>query len=196
MGPATLILFTFFSVAEDSDNVNDQESGEVSQGTITTIAVVITIIFLSFIVIAIACCMHKNHKRKMKQLSAFGRFNIEANTDHELQHLNPHMVGDSTLRELQGDAIDTSCLTSGSGSGMPRMVERSMAKDIQLLEPPIGKGRYGEVYKGIFQGEDVAVKIFFSRDEESYKRETMIYEQILIRHNNILGMSSMLLMYF
>lgn len=50
-----------------------------------------------------------------------------------------------------------------------------------------GKGRYGEVWRGQWQGESVAVKIFSSRDEKSWFRETEIYNTVLLRHENILG---------
>ena len=50
-----------------------------------------------------------------------------------------------------------------------------------------GKGRYGEVWKGRWNGDFVAVKIFFSRDEDSWRRETKIYTTVLLRHENILG---------
>lgn len=56
-----------------------------------------------------------------------------------------------------------------------------------LLFP--GKGRYGEVWRGQWQGENVAVKIFSSRDEKSWFRETEIYNTVLLRHENILGES-------
>ncbi|KAG7259521.1 hypothetical protein CRUP_020538 [Coryphaenoides rupestris] len=49
------------------------------------------------------------------------------------------------------------------------------------------KGRYGEVWRGQWQGENVAVKIFSSRDEKSWFRETEIYNTVLLRHENILG---------
>ncbi len=52
-----------------------------------------------------------------------------------------------------------------------------------------GKGRYGEVWRGQWQGENVAVKIFSSRDEKSWFRETEIYNTVLLRHENILGES-------
>ncbi|WAR11064.1 ACVL1-like protein [Mya arenaria] len=52
---------------------------------------------------------------------------------------------------------------------------------------PTGKGRYGEVWKGKYHGESVAVKIFLSRDESSWRRETEIYNTCLLRHDNILG---------
>ena len=50
-----------------------------------------------------------------------------------------------------------------------------------------GKGRYGEVWRGLYQGESVAVKIFSSRDEASWARESEIYNTVLLRHENILG---------
>ena len=50
-----------------------------------------------------------------------------------------------------------------------------------------GKGRYGEVWRGNYYGESLAVKIFSSRDEASWHRETEIYNTCLIRHDNILG---------
>lgn len=37
-------------------------------------------------------------------------------------------------------------------------------------------------------GESVAVKIFSSRDEQSWFRETEIYNTVQLRHENILGM--------
>uniref|UniRef100_A0A3B3UIR9 receptor protein serine/threonine kinase n=1 Tax=Poecilia latipinna TaxID=48699 RepID=A0A3B3UIR9_9TELE len=56
-----------------------------------------------------------------------------------------------------------------------------------LLMCTIGKGRFGEVWRGKWQGEDVAVKIFSSRDERSWFREAEIYQTIMLRHENILG---------
>lgn len=39
-------------------------------------------------------------------------------------------------------------------------------------------------------GESVAVKIFSSRDEQSWFRETEIYNTVQLRHDNILGTAS------
>ena len=44
-----------------------------------------------------------------------------------------------------------------------------------------------QVMHGIWNGDSVAVKIFLSRDESSWKRETDIYSLTLLRHENILG---------
>ena len=77
-------------------------------------------------------------------------------------------------------------MTSGSGSGMPRMVDRTIAKQIELQEV-IGSGRYGQVYLGDYRDEHVAVKIFSTVDEESWNREKDIYSIVLIRNDYILG---------
>ncbi|CAG9855848.1 unnamed protein product [Phyllotreta striolata] len=76
--------------------------------------------------------------------------------------------------------------TSGSGSGLPLLVQRSIARQIQLMEI-IGQGRFGEVWKGKWRGENVAVKIFSSREERSWFREAEIYQTVMLRHDNILG---------
>eukprot|EP00096_Caligus_rogercresseyi_P011678 TRINITY_DN4684_c0_g1_i2.p1 TRINITY_DN4684_c0_g1~~TRINITY_DN4684_c0_g1_i2.p1 ORF type:complete len:565 (-),score=106.28 TRINITY_DN4684_c0_g1_i2:2501-4195(-) len=75
---------------------------------------------------------------------------------------------------------------SGSGSGLPILVQRSIARQVQLTEV-VGKGRFGEVWRGMWRGENVAVKIFATRDELSWFRESEIYQTIMLRHENILG---------
>lgn len=77
-------------------------------------------------------------------------------------------------------------MESGSGSGLPLLVQRTFSRQITLLKC-IGKGKFGEVHKGTWRSDDVAVKIFSSRDEVSWRRETEIYRSNLIRHENILG---------
>ncbi|XP_007669326.1 activin receptor type-1 isoform X1 [Ornithorhynchus anatinus] len=99
-------------------------------------------------------------------------------------------VGDSTLAPNRSelsiqDLLDHTC-TSGSGSGLPFLVQRTVARQITLMEC-VGKGRYGEVWRGQWQGENIAVKIFSSRDEKSWFRETELYNTVLLRHENILG---------
>lgn len=70
--------------------------------------------------------------------------------------------------------------------GLPLLVQRTIARTI-VLQESIGKGRFGEVWRGKWRGEDVAVKIFSSRDERSWFREAEIYQTIMLRHDNILG---------
>lgn len=61
-----------------------------------------------------------------------------------------------------------------------------MARTI-VLQEIIGKGRFGEVWRGRWRGGDVAVKIFSSREERSWFREAEIYQTTMLRHENILG---------
>ncbi|KAM7411922.1 hypothetical protein PAMA_021751 [Pampus argenteus] len=101
--------------------------------------------------------------------------------DHDFNILKAPTGDDPTY----GDIFDEFC-TSGSGTGLPYLVQRTMARQISLVEC-VGKGRYGEVWRGTWMGESVAVKIFSSRDEQSWFRETEIYNTVQLRHDNILG---------
>lgn len=101
--------------------------------------------------------------------------------DHDVAMLKVPSGEDPTY----GDIFDEFC-TSGSGTGLPYLVQRTMARQISLVEC-VGKGRYGEVWRGTWMGESVAVKIFSSRDEQSWFRETEIYNTVQLRHDNILG---------
>lgn len=80
-------------------------------------------------------------------------------------------------------------------------MQRSIARQIQLADI-IGKGRFGEVWRGRWRGENVAVKIFSSREECSWFREAEIYQTVMLRHENILGFIAadnkgwLLLLYF
>ena len=86
----------------------------------------------------------------------------------------------STIKEM----LEETC--SGSGSGLPLLMQRSIAQQINLLHS-IGQGRFGEVHLGTWRGENVAVKIFSTRDEESWFRESEVYQTVMLRHENILG---------
>ncbi|XP_059622528.1 TGF-beta receptor type-1-like [Phlebotomus argentipes] len=105
-------------------------------------------------------------------------------------NMRSFVIDDSECdRILHGHTIQDmiELTTSGSGSaGLPLLVQRSIARQIQLVEI-IGKGRFGEVYQGRWRGENVAVKIFSSREECSWFREAEIYQTVMLRHENILG---------
>lgn len=93
---------------------------------------------------------------------------------------------EKTLIPQTPDTVAELMTESGSGSGLPLLVQRTFSRQITLIEC-IGKGKYGEVFRGTWRSDDVAVKIFSSRDEVSWRRETEIYRSNLIRHENILG---------
>ncbi|XP_075036941.1 activin receptor type-1 [Mixophyes fleayi] len=151
--------------------------GEVLNYSVDTLAIfilapVIVLIVLSAVALLV---FRKIQQRHMERLSTR---DAEYGTIDGLIASN---VGDSTLADL----LDHSC-TSGSGSGLPFLVQRTVARQITLAEC-VGKGRYGEVWRGLWQGESIAVKIFSSRDEKSWFRETELYNTVLLRHENILG---------
>ena len=73
-----------------------------------------------------------------------------------------------------------------SGGGPLYLVQRTLSREVEL-HSCIGKGRFGEVYQGEWRDEDVAVKIFSSFDEESWKCETQIYANMFLEHPHILA---------
>ncbi|XP_015234036.1 PREDICTED: activin receptor type-1 isoform X1 [Cyprinodon variegatus] len=152
--------------------VDDLSSYNVTTLTMAIVAPIIVLIILSTVAILIFRRVHRNQMERLTSRDA------EYGTIDGLIASN---VGESTLADL----LDHSC-TSGSGSGLPFLVQRTVARQITLNEC-VGKGRYGEVWRGQWQGESVAVKIFSSRDEKSWFRETEIYNTVLLRHDNILG---------
>ncbi|CAB1317453.1 unnamed protein product [Coregonus sp. 'balchen'] len=85
---------------------------------------------------------------------------------------HPFLADGHTLKDLIYDMT-----TSGSGSGLPLLVQRTIARTI-ILQESIGKGRFGEVWRGRWRGEEVAVKIFSSREERSWFREAEIYQTL------------------
>ena len=130
---------------------------------------------------------------------AVAAYNMESiKIDSPLQSTTQSMMGgggggaDTTRQEAQSGMGGTGAghfewSGSGSGAGMPQCVQRTVARQIKLVYPCIGKGRFGEVYKGEWRGEHVAVKTFNSADEKSWENECNIYNTSGFRHENILG---------
>ncbi|KAK2891961.1 activin receptor type-1 [Channa argus] len=157
--------------------LENEPTGEPVRYRVETLALFVlgpvVVLALLSVVSVLACRrLHHGHLQRLQE------FDTEQGAIDGLITSN---VGDSTLADL----LDHSC-TSGSGSGLPFLVQRTVARQISLVEC-VGKGRYGEVWRGQWQGENVAVKIFSSRDEKSWFRETEIYNTVLLRHENVLG---------
>ncbi|XP_071103761.1 activin receptor type-1-like isoform X1 [Haliotis cracherodii] len=139
------------------------------------LAIIIPIIIVAVLMPIIIFLFRRVHQRRMEALFARERRLLEEDGIRAAQ------VGDSTLQELYDESM-----TSGSGSGLPFLVQQTVARQVRLDEC-IGKGRYGEVWRGKYHDEDVAVKIFSSRDEASWLRESEIYNTCLLRHEYVLG---------
>ncbi|KAM9793997.1 bone morphogenetic protein receptor, type IBb [Syngnathus typhle] len=131
----------------------------------------ITVCSVFIVIVFIICCV------RYKRQESEPRYSI--NLEQDDSYIPP---GESLK-----DHIEYShSVGSGSGSGLPLLVQRTIAKQIQMVKQ-IGKGRYGEVWMGQWRGERVAAKVFFTTEEESWFRETEIYQTFLMRHDNILG---------
>ncbi|XP_039948987.1 bone morphogenetic protein receptor type-1B isoform X1 [Bactrocera tryoni] len=128
---------------------------------LTSLTVCLTIFV---VVLLIFCVMYRRREKQGKQPRL-----ISSMCNSQISPLS-QLVGQST----------------GSGSGLPLLVQRTIAKQIQIVRT-VGKGRYGEVFLAKWRDERVAVKIFFMTEESSWFRETEIYQTVLIRHENILG---------
>lgn len=75
---------------------------------------------------------------------------------------------------------------TSSSVGLPILVQRSIARQIQLIEI-IGHGRYAEVWRGSWKNDNVAVKVFTTQNERSWTQEVDLYQTTMLRHENVLG---------
>ncbi|XP_049669411.1 activin receptor type-1C isoform X1 [Accipiter gentilis] len=153
--------------------VASESPGRAGPGPVVlAVTVVVPLCVLTLVAVLAACsCQGRRCAR--------GRAK-QPNVEEPLSECNLVNSG-KTLKDLIYDMT-----TSGSGSGLPLLVQRTIARTI-VLQEIVGKGRFGEVWRGRWCGEDVAVKIFSSRDERSWFREAEIYQTVMLRHENILG---------
>ncbi|CAG9535673.1 unnamed protein product [Cercopithifilaria johnstoni] len=99
-------------------------------------------------------------------------------------------VHKSTLQVMDTAEVEKAPMlydvSSGSGSGFASLNQRTVAQDLQFLSV-VGKGRYGEVKKARYRGDRiVAVKTFYTTEEDSWKNEKEIYQTQMLNHENIL----------
>uniref|UniRef100_A0A671MNG5 TGF-beta receptor type-1 n=1 Tax=Sinocyclocheilus anshuiensis TaxID=1608454 RepID=A0A671MNG5_9TELE len=161
----------------DMCNRNPKVSPELPDTELQTLSpvalaavIAVPICVLSFVLVLIFYMCHNRsiiHQR------------VPSEEDPTMDH--PFLADGTKLKDLIYDMT-----TSGSGSGLPLLVQRTIARTI-ILQESIGKGRFGEVWRGRWRGEEVAVKIFSSREERSWFREAEIYQTVMLRHENILG---------
>nr|NP_001071968.1 transforming growth factor beta receptor [Ciona intestinalis]BAE06726.1 transforming growth factor beta receptor [Ciona intestinalis] len=161
------------------DEPSDTPVSEANSDVITVIAVTVPVFcFLFGLIIMfyyIRLCRRESLRRRQ----------IE---NENKKALCPVLYGDRGDLEGHNEMMEnwSSLAGTSSGSGMPLLVQRTISRQIEILHE-IGKGRYGTVMLGKWREEKVALKIFNSSDEESWFRETEIYQTVLLRHDNILG---------
>ena len=134
-------------------------------------------ILIIIIILATPTLLYLFRKRKQRIES------IRAES-HQRNGREPSPV--CTPYSLETLDLDDQTCTSGSGSGVPLLTQRTIARCI-IVGETIGSGRFGQVHVGEYMGDKVAVKKFATRDEKSWFRETEIYNTVLLRHDNILG---------
>jgi len=152
---------------------NPPSTGNKGWSTLMIVIVIVAVIAVVLIGVALTSCYLYKRNRQNKPLTGGC-----GSTTPSIQ--------DPGCQFADIIAEDPNMTTSGSGAGLPLLVHRTIARQVQLQEV-IGKGRYGEVFRGKWRGEDVAVKKFITRDERSWFREAEIYQTIMLRHENILG---------
>uniref|UniRef100_A0A914VU19 receptor protein serine/threonine kinase n=1 Tax=Plectus sambesii TaxID=2011161 RepID=A0A914VU19_9BILA len=142
--------------------------------TVWQIAVLTTVPLIILLICVLVYVLYRN--RMLKEIRRKGINPYDKS--HTL--LLPYEV--QTVEKLLTDAM---CENSGSGTGFPIFVQRTIARQIELHQE-IGRGRFGEVWLGHWKGEKVAVKIFSSRDEKSWFREVEVFQTIMLLHPNLL----------
>ncbi|KAJ8911325.1 hypothetical protein NQ315_017021, partial [Exocentrus adspersus] len=159
-----------FAVYYDPDPPNLHSPS--SNTTFIVLLVSFIVCCLAVILSATICVLYRRNSKK-----SHNNNNLEANNQCHSNGLIEEHAESEEVHDM------SSCT---SGSGLPRMVQRTIAKQIQL-GASIGKGRFGEVWLGTWREEEVAVKVFISTEEKSWFREMQIYQTAMMRHDNILG---------
>jgi len=157
-----------------SSREGDGDDGDALDPSVYHVALLVSLTICLVVFIILVTLAYLRYKQREDRIQ---RYISEAGASSDSTDFG--LPGTSTLSEL----IEQS---SGSGSGLPLLVQRTIAKQIHMMSS-VGKGRYGEVWLARWRGERVAVKVFFTTEEASWFRETEIYQTVLMRHDNILG---------
>jgi len=142
-----------------------------------TIYLIITVLASSVVILATGCAVYVV---RFSRAGACGYKSPCSQSYSEVQTKSWDEMSTTTLQDWMSSS------SSGSGSGLPLLLQRTIARQISLKEC-IGKGSFGEVQRGVWRGSNVAVKIFSSLDEKSWVREVEVYQTSMLRHENILG---------
>uniref|UniRef100_F1KXX2 receptor protein serine/threonine kinase n=1 Tax=Ascaris suum TaxID=6253 RepID=F1KXX2_ASCSU len=149
---------------------------EVSSRLIALLIAIVGLIWIAIVVLILICWKHNPFVGWLKRIPL-------------AQRLKP-ALNISTLQSADKSDFEKSPMlmdmSSGSGSGLASLNQRTVAQDLEIISV-IGKGRYGEVKKALYKGDRyVAVKTFYTTEEDSWKNEKEIYQTQMLNHENIL----------
>ena len=74
---------------------------------------------------------------------------------------------------------------ASSGHGEAKMEQKTIVDEIRRIKH-IGNGRFGRVWLGEWRSEKVAVKVFETKDIESWEHEQKVYHTNMLHHESIL----------
>jgi len=89
-----------------------------------------------------------------------------------------------SLPSIHSDS-DGECSEESSGAGYASLNQRTVAQYLTLLNE-VARGRYGCVQQAYYRTRLVAVKTFYTSEEESWRNEKDIYLTQMLNHENIL----------
>ncbi|XP_065887204.1 TGF-beta receptor type-1-like isoform X2 [Dysidea avara] len=147
----------------NNSTVSSTEKSRTHVTVIISLIIVLFAVILALMVTVVIGLLYKKHRYHTRRVSDLTNFDDPS----------------ATLSSI-----------SGSGAGVHQLENRTIARQIQLVQS-IGKGRYGEVFLGKWQSQYVAVKIFSTVDEQSWKREGTIYRTCMLNNENILRFIAM-----
>ncbi|KAL3098969.1 hypothetical protein niasHS_000957 [Heterodera schachtii] len=147
------------------------------------ISLVLVLLFALSLCVAVSCCCFPR-KRAVVDRCIGWLVQCRSPTLNSSK-ADCEMDSESLCGAPMGQLAEAATFSTGSGSGVPMLAPRTISYQISL-QKVIGKGRFGEVTLGEWRGEKVAVKIFESREVASFDRETTIYRDNMLRHQNLL----------
>uniref|UniRef100_A0A1I7VIL7 receptor protein serine/threonine kinase n=1 Tax=Loa loa TaxID=7209 RepID=A0A1I7VIL7_LOALO len=137
---------------------------------------------------SIACCQEGNYCNRNLSVPAYANVSPEGMiVDSYTSYMTVTIIVYAVLFSIfVGIGLLLFWRRDFIGSGFASLNQRTVAQDLEFLSV-VGKGRYGEVKKARYRGDRiVAVKTFYTTEEDSWKNEKEIYQTQMLNHENIL----------